>query len=115
MKRYLAIVFCVLMSILALFGGGKMSIEEVCGSAGVGYEVVDKNIVKIDSKDVDVFLEYLGAKIISKFDVSDRSIIEGYSSKLGGYKYIDGFRINIQISILDDYALIGSPLINGSF
>lgn len=115
MKRYLAIVFCVLMSTLTLYGGGKMSIEDVCGNTGVKYEAVDKNIVKVDECDVDILLGYLGVKIISKFEVSDRFIIEGYSTKLGGYKYIDGFRVNIQISISDDYALVGSPLINGSF
>lgn len=115
MKRYLAILFFVMLSTLVVFGGRKLSIMELCGKASIEYEMLDESLIRIDADNVDDLLGYLNINNLSKNEVSDREIIEGYSSKLNGYKYIDGFRINIQISVFDDYALVGSPLIDGSF
>lgn len=115
MKRYLAIMLCIMLSILVYFGGNKLGLLDACGRAGVGYELMDKNLVKIDVENVEDILEYLDIETISKTSISDRVIIEGYSSKLEGYRCVDGMRVNIQISVGEDYALLGSPLINGSF
>lgn len=73
------------------------------------------DVVKISCDDIDEFFSLLNVEICNSFYKSDRKIIEGYCSKFNNFVVSNNRKINIQISICDDYVLIGSPLIKNSF
>ena len=114
MKKYLCVIFVVFIAILIIFGNYD-TLESRVSSTGVDYVNLGNGVIEIDANNYDDFINELDVDIISKFEVSDRVIIEGYSPRIKDYLVINGFKVNVQISISDDSVIIGSPLINGSF
>lgn len=114
MKKYLCVIFVVFIAILIIFGNYD-TLESHASSTGVDYVNLGNGVIEINSNSYDDFINELEINIISKFEVSDRVIMEGYSPRFKDYLVINGFKVNVQISISDDSVIIGSPLINGSF
>lgn len=114
MKKYLCVIFVVFIAILIIFGNYD-TLESCVVSTGVDYVDLGNGVIEIDANNYDDFINELDVDIISKFEVSDRVIIEGYSPRIKDYLVINGFKVNIQISMSDKSVIIGSPLINGSF
>ena len=61
------------------------------------------------------FLNNSNTNIVQKDVLCDRSIIYAYCNKLDKYVYVAGKRVNLQVSVDNDYVYIGYPLITGSF
>ena len=53
--------------------------------------------------------------VLSKTVLEDRVIIEGYTNKIKSYFVLNNLKVNIQISIFNGEAIVGSPLIDNSF
>ena len=61
------------------------------------------------------FLSNLNAHVIDKHIVCDRSIVYAYTSELDNFVYVNGNKVNLQISQDESRVDIGYPLIMGSF
>lgn len=114
MKKYLCFIFVIFVSSLALLGNYN-TLESYAISSGIEFVDLGDGVIKIGLIDYNDFVDELDINIISEFEVSDRVIIEGYSSRFKDYIVVDGFKVNIQMSVFEDSVVIGSPLINGSF
>lgn len=114
MKKYLCFVFVIFLISLLILSEDRV-FKNVVTCADIKYDILDSNHIKISHDDVEKFLKKMDVEIVSKFEVSDRLIIEGYTTIIADYIVIDNCKINIQISITDDAVIVGSPLINGSF
>lgn len=117
MKKYFAFIIIFTLAILSCFNIKNLS------------SIINKNKIDIDnfstkseneimyfSRDkLEEILKDLNMEIHSKKEVSDRTIIEGYTSKISNYIVVNNLKTNIQISYNDDGVIIGTPLIDGSF
>ena len=65
--------------------------------------------------DLEKFKKDLNLKIISCEEISGRLVITGFSNKLSKFAYVNGKRINVQVSLSAEIVKVGSPLILGSF
>lgn len=65
--------------------------------------------------DLKSFKQDLNLKIISCEEIAGRLVLTGFSSKLRKFNYVNGKRVNVQISLSTDIVKVGSPLILGSF
>lgn len=59
--------------------------------------------------------EQLGLKIVSNIELENRKVITAFTQKLRNFIYLNGEKINIQISLSENEIKIGYPLILGSF
>lgn len=114
MKRYFAIIFIIFLSILIILSNER-SFESYVSSMGADGEFLNETTYKICGKINDDFLDKIDINILSKKCLEDRTIIEGYTDKIVGYKVINNCKVNLQISISEDCVILGSPLITGSF
>ena len=64
---------------------------------------------------LESFKQSLNLKIISCEEVAGRLVLTGFSSKLRKFNYVNGQRVNVQVSLSTDLVKVGSPLILGSF
>lgn len=64
---------------------------------------------------LESFKQSLNLKIISCGEVAGRLVLTGFSSKLRKFVYVNGQRVNVQVSLSTDLVKVGSPLILGSF
>lgn len=114
MKKYLYFLFVLIFILLVLLCDNR-TFDNVISCIGIACSNDYQGAVGISPNNVDELLNKLDVKVVSKFKVSERLIIEGYTTKIANYIVIDGRKINVQISVSDDVALVGSPLIDGSF
>ena len=114
MKKYLCLVLIISLFILGCFSLEREMVSCVSG-CNIDYEMIDDNTIKIHENNLQNFIKKLDISILRISDISDRKIMEGYTSKFDNYFIIDDLKINVQISIADGVAIIGSPLIFGSF
>lgn len=118
MKKYLSIIL-ILLSVFLVNFHKNSSLISVASKVCNNYEIIDDNfngqIVKVDNENLQKIMDELCVEIISKNYVCGRDIIEGYSNVLNDYIVINGRKTNIQISIIDNYILVGYPLINNYF
>ena len=117
MKKYFAFIIIFTLAILSCFNIKNLS------------SIINKNKIDIDnfsiksdneimyfSRDkLEEILKELSIEIHSKKEVSDRTIIEGYTSKISDYIVVNNFKTNIQISYNDVGVIVGTPLIDESF
>lgn len=115
MKRYFAILFCVCTLLLIVFSGRDITLLGMIKNANIDASFESDNLAKIDIDDLCSLLSSLDVEIVSKNKVEDRIIIEGYSPKINNGILVNGFKINLQLSISDNVVIVGSPLIYGSF
>ena len=140
MKRFLIImlfiiaIFCAFIfsttSLESVFGIEKNNVKilkkielgfvsEISESKSSKKYTLDGNVVgecvTLDSDDESVFdiIEKLGLMVISRYNIEDFCIIEGYSAKVP-YS-LDNRQSNIQIAVKSSEIVIGSPLILGSY
>lgn len=73
--------------------------------------------ISANIKDFDLqnFLSSMQAKIKDEQTLCDRCVIYAYSSNLSKFVYVNGQKVNLQISLDNDRAYVGYPLIIGSF
>jgi len=118
MKKIISI-FIVFVLVILYFSTNKTTLSYLLGSFGydVSIEYLGySEIVTLDNEvNCDDLLRNLNLEIYSKDIISDRIVIEGYTSKINKYILINGKKTNIQISISDDEFIIGTPLIKNSF
>lgn len=114
MKRYFAIIFIIFLTIL-IFLSNERSFEKYVYSINVSGEFLNDSTYKIFSENGDEILDKIDINILSKRCLDGRVIIEGYTSKIVGYKVINNCKVNLQISVSNDCVILGSPLITGSF
>lgn len=118
MKKILVVIFCSFLSII-FCGNDGTHLNTKLDNLGCDYEVVECYsdggfVAKIFEENFDDFFAKLDIEILSKNEVADRVIIEGYDSTLSNYIIRNGRRVNMQISVSDEI-LIGYPLIKNSF
>ncbi len=114
MKKYLCFVLMGFLFLLVYFSQEREMVNCV-NSCNIDYEIVNQNTIKIDENNLQKFIKNLDINILRISDISGRQIIEGYTTKFDDYFVINNLKINIQISLSDGVAIIGSPLIFGSF
>ncbi len=114
MKKYISLLFIICMLVF-VFYRSYYDFEVGLNLSGIYGEWLDKNTIRVEGINYNDILDKLDVEITNKFDVSDRLIIEGYSSRFTDYILVDSYRVNIQMSICEDYILLGSPLIKNSF
>ena len=118
MKKF--IVFSMLILLAGLnFSFMQSELFYSADKSSIDYEIISKKnnqfLIKISSDDIDRFLVGLGLQNVSQNFTCDRMIIEGYTEMISNSININSRKINIQVSVFDDYALVGSPLIYDSF
>ena len=69
----------------------------------------------INNIDINAFLCDINANIKEEQTLCDRHIVYAYSNVLKDFVYVNGARVNLQISVDEDRVYIGYPLIMGSF
>lgn len=114
MRKYLCLVLLLSLFALSLFSLDRSVVCGVCNS-NISYEFIDDNTVKIPEENLEIFIEKLDINILRINSIFDRKIIEGYTTKIKDYFVVDNLKINVQISVYDGVAIIGSPLILGGF
>jgi len=73
----------------------------------------DNNFICYDN--IDELMSRLNLNVVSERVISDRVIIEGYSSLINDYVVVNNHKVNVQMCLLEDKILVGVPLIKGSF
>ena len=85
-----------------------------------------QEVVKISSRNAEIvgsvedfnlehFKNELNLKIISCEEVAGRLVLTGFSNKIRKFVYVNGERVNVQVSLATDIVKVGSPLILGAF
>lgn len=117
MKRYLSLIVIIFFVVISLFGVKNLYQElNMCGVEINSFcSEGDSEIVYLDANQVDNLLDSLNVEIHSKKDIAGRTIIEGYSQKLEKFIISNNLKTNIQIAIEGEEAIVGYPLISGSF
>lgn len=117
MKKWLSILLIMCISILSYFYS-QNSLMSVVANVCMDFEIVEENetqVLKLDSVNYEKIIDVLDLEIVNIDTISNRTIIEGYSSKLSDYRVINNRKINIQISCFDNQLIVGYPLIINSF
>ena len=119
MKRIVCISMIVSLFVLYFFSCGNSFFSVVKKSSDTCYLYdTDFNsywVVRVDSDHIDSIMTSLNFEKSSVLEINGRKIIEGYSNMFSNYIVSDNRKINIQISINDNFSLIGYPLIKNSF
>lgn len=117
MKKYFAFIIIFTLAILSCFNIKNLSSIINKNKIDIdNFSIKSENEIMYFSRDkLEEILKDLNMEIHSKKEVSDRIIIEGYTSKISNYIVVNNFKTNIQISYNDDGVIIGTPLIDGSF
>lgn len=118
MRKFLVAIFIVFIAILYAFSGG-VGLDKSLDSIGCDYSVIDyyddgSMTLLVASEDVENILKFLCVEVVESKEISNRYIIEGYTSCLNNYILKNGRKINLQIAISDN-VLLGYPLIKNSF
>lgn len=118
MNKILSIILILSISILSYVYSDN-SLINMTNNIGVEYEIIEDDnksqVIKISDYNFAEIMSKMDIEIVSLKEVSGRTIIEGYSSNLNDYIVINNRKVNMQMSISDDYILIGYPLIKNSF
>lgn len=118
MKKLLVVFFVISIAVVYSFSYHVGLDKRLC-DIGCEYDIIEyydngDMTLQISGDDIDKILNELCVEIIEKNYVSDRCIIEGYTSKLNKYIVKSGRKVNLQISISDS-VIVGYPLIKNSF
>lgn len=140
MKRLL-ILFCFLIFIVFAFVFSNLTLKDVlsinivsCGSlkmSELGFVCESYNTsnyknytnngcvvgecasLSLNKNEINKLCDKLGLMITNKYNVDDKYIIEGYSSKIP--YFINDKNFNVQISVTGENVVIGTPIIYGSY
>lgn len=119
MKRFTAILVLLFLSILYCVNAQNITLYSIAKSCDENVELCDDEgdfqVVEISNEKIDQLISDINLQIINRFEIEDRIIIEGYTDVLKDYTLINNIKINIQISIGEDFCLVGYPLIKNSF
>ena len=117
MKKYFAFIIIFTLAILSCFNIKNLSSIINKNKIDIGnFSIKSENEIMYFSRDkLEEILKDLNMEIHSKKEVSDRTIIEGYTSKISNYIVVNNFKTNIQISYNDVGVIVGTPLIDESF
>ena len=118
MKRMVSLII-VFVIVLLLYFFNFTNLNLMLKVQGFDVEIFEYNDnyqrLELDASSLNKLTSFLNLEVVNKNEISDRVIIEGYSNKLKDYVFIDGRKVNIQLSIFDNKIIMGYPLINGSF
>lgn len=112
------VLLLILMFGVIVLGYQPTSLERLLTYSNCHYEAMNvsgSEVIEMSMADYDKLIKVLDLEIVSSKDISGRTIVEGYSSKLKDNVVIDNRKVNIQMSIFDNKIIIGYPLISGSF
>ncbi len=90
----------------------RVTAREFYSLRGVKGESVE---LSLDSFDLENILKQFGAEIKFTEQTADSQIYYAYSPNIKYLKKVKGEKINLHIVIAQDRAVLGSPLIFGSF
>ena len=114
MKKYLSLLFVIVVALLTYFSYEKEYSNQVINFTK-RHNTVYSDVLKMDDGLVDDFIREFDVNVLSKTVLEDRVIIEGYTKKIKSYFVLNNLKVNIQISIFNGEAIVGSPLIDNSF
>lgn len=119
MKRLIGLIVIVVLMILYFDVNDNELLYRVKALSFGDYEYFDDNgneVIVLDNLgQVEDVINMLSVDVLYSAHCSDRLIIEGYTNKISKYTSLNGFKVNIQMSISRDSIILGSPLIKGSF
>jgi len=114
-------VFLIVFSLLFLSHGfANKNLFSHLKNEQINFNVLsvcdDSFLIEFNSVYLDEFLSSINLQNRSSKIISDRVIIEGYSSLINVKSLnINNKKINTQISIFEDKVMVGCPLIYNSF
>ena len=114
-RFYLLLMVIVVFVVNGFVKKNSYEIGELLREFDIHYTYIGDDVVSVDGGDVYGLIECLDVEVYDVFNIDGRVIFEGYCSYIKNSTSVGGKKTNIQISVVEDYMLIGSPLIDCSF